>query len=107
MTSFRSLGPPPCSTSIASRVSSALPTVRPSGDSIVVSTAVTCFFASLPTRTSELANARASSSVFMNAPRPTFTSSTRPSMPSASFLERIDAVMSGMDSTVAVTSRRA
>ena len=43
----------------------------------------------------------------MNAPRPTFTSSTSPSIPSASFFERIDATMSGMHSTVAVTSRSA
>ena len=44
---------------------------------------------------------------FMNAPRPHFTSSTKPPMPSAIFLLMIDAVMSGMLSTVAVTSRRA
>ena len=43
----------------------------------------------------------------MKAPRPTFTSSTSASMPSASFFDRIDATMSGMDSTVAVTSRSA
>ena len=49
--------------------------------------------------------ARRRSRVFMNAPRPTLTSSTRPSIPSASFLLMIDAVMSGMLSTVAVTSR--
>ena len=51
--------------------------------------------------------ARASASVFMNAPRPTFTSSTSPSMPSAIFLLMIDEAMSGMLSTVPVTSRSA
>jgi hypothetical protein len=45
--------------------------------------------------------------LFMKAPEPTFTSSTRPSMPSASFFDRMLATMSGMDSTVAVTSRSA
>ena len=41
----------------------------------------------------------------MKAPLPVFTSITSPSSPAASFLERIEAVISGMDSTVAVTSR--
>ena len=45
--------------------------------------------------------------VFMNAPSPHFTSSTRPPMPSAIFLLMIEAVMSGMLSTVPVTSRSA
>jgi hypothetical protein len=53
------------------------------------------------------ARARASSSRFMNAPSPHFTSSTRASIPSASFFERIEAVISGIDSTVAVASRSA
>ena len=48
---------------------------------------------------------RAVSGVFMNAPRPALTSSTSASMPSAIFLLMIDAVMSGMLSTV--PSRRA
>ena len=39
------------------------------------------------------------------APEPTFTSMTSASSPAASFFERIDAVMSGTESTVAVTSR--
>ena len=50
---------------------------------------------------------RESSTVFMNAPRPVFTSSTSASIPSAIFLLMIDAVMSGMLSTVPVTSRSA
>ena len=61
----------------------------------------------VPTRTSDSASARASARVFMNAPRPHFTSITSPLIPSASFLLRIDAVISGMLSTVAVTSRKA
>ncbi len=43
----------------------------------------------------------------MNAPRPTLTSSTSAPIPSAIFLLRIDAQMSGMLSTVPVTSRSA
>ncbi len=43
----------------------------------------------------------------MNAPVPVFTSITSPSSPAASFFDRIEAVMSGIDSTVAVTSRMA
>jgi len=53
------------------------------------------------------ASRRASGSVFMKAPRPTLTSSTRASMPSASFFDMMEPAMSGMDSTVAVTSRSA
>ena len=63
--------------------------------------------ASSPVSTSDGASARASASVFMNAPSPHFTSSTRPPIPSAIFLLMIDAVMSGMLSTVPVTSRSA
>jgi hypothetical protein len=43
----------------------------------------------------------------MKAPLPVFTSSTSPVSPSASFLDMILAEISGMDSTVPVTSRRA
>ena len=43
----------------------------------------------------------------MNAPLPVLTSRTRPSIPSASFFDMIDADIKGMDSTVAVASRRA
>ena len=43
----------------------------------------------------------------MNAPDPTFTSSTREEVPSAIFLDMIEEAMSGTDSTVPVTSRRA
>ncbi|CRZ96941.1 Uncharacterised protein [Vibrio cholerae] len=41
----------------------------------------------------------------MKAPEPTFTSITSDSRPAASFLERIEAVISEMLSTVAVISR--
>ena len=43
----------------------------------------------------------------MNAPLPTFTSSTSALVPSAIFLDMIELAISGMDSTVPVTSRRA
>ena len=43
----------------------------------------------------------------MNAPLPVLMSSTRPESPSASFLDMMLAEMSGIDSTVPVTSRRA
>ena len=39
------------------------------------------------------------------APEPTLMSMTSASSPAASFFDRIDAVISGMESTVAVTSR--
>ena len=40
-----------------------------------------------------------------NAPEPNFTSITSRCRPAASFLDRIDAVMRAIDSTVAVMSR--
>ncbi len=63
--------------------------------------------AASPIETSDSASRRASSSVFMNAPSPAFTSRTRPPIPSAIFLLMIDAEISGMLSTVLVTSRSA
>ena len=51
------------------------------------------------------ASSRAAGSVGMNAPLPTLTSIASPCRPAASFFERIEAVISPMDSTVAVTSR--
>jgi hypothetical protein len=53
------------------------------------------------------ASSRAEASSAMNAPVPTFTSSTSDSVPSAIFFDMIDEAISGIDSTVAVTSRRA
>jgi hypothetical protein len=60
-----------------------------------------------PMSTIVAASSRARSAVFMNAPEPDFTSSTRPSVPSAIFLLMIELAISGIDSTVPVTSRRA
>ena len=53
------------------------------------------------------ASTRASSSVFMKAPSPTFTSSTIDCAPAAIFFDMIELAISGTMSTVAVTSRRA
>ena len=60
-----------------------------------------------PVATIDRARARALSRSFMKAPCPHFTSSTSALVPSASFLLMIDEEMSGMLSTVAVTSRNA
>ena len=61
----------------------------------------------LPSASIVSARRRASSSVFMKAPRPTLTSSTIACAPAASFFDMIDAAISESWSTVAVTSRRA
>ena len=53
------------------------------------------------------ANAFESSYLRMNAPLPVFTSRMSADAPMASFLDMIDAVISGSDSTVPVTSRSA
>ena len=106
-TSIKSFGPRPLSTSTHSTTSSALPTARPSGASIAVTTASVRTPDAFPIETSDSARRRESASVFMNAPPPVFTSSTSASMPSAIFLLMIDALMSGMLSTVPVTSRSA
>ena len=70
-----------------------------------VSTALVGSPAPTATSTSASASSWASSRLVMNAPFPNFTSIANPSSPAASFFDRIDAVMSGTDSTVAVTSR--
>ena len=66
-------------------------------------------FRSAPRPSSSIASASilASSSDFMNAPSPTFTSRTIASAPAAIFLDMMLAAINGMLSTVAVTSRRA
>ena len=87
--------------------SSALPTAWPSGDSIAVMIASVLTPEALPIATSDSASLRESASVFMNAPLPVLTSSTSASMPSAIFLLMIEALISGMLSTVPVTSRSA
>ena len=107
VSSMTSAGPPPASTSKDSLTSSALPAVRPSGTSIAVKSARVVTPASLPIATMVLASSRACSTVFMKAPEPTLTSSTNAPVPSAIFLLMIEAEISGIDSTVPVTSRRA
>ena len=59
------------------------------------------------TSTSVRASSRVASNDGRNAPDPALTSMTRASRPAASFLDRIEATISGIDSTVAVTSRMA
>ena len=63
----------------------------------------------LPAATSMIvcASSRAWSSSGRKAPEPTLTSITSASSPAASFLERIEATISGIDSTVPVASRMA
>src|SRR5256885_717276 len=61
----------------------------------------------LPVSTMTSARRIESSSCFIKAPEPVFTSSTSASMPSASFLLMMDAQMRPIFSTVAVTSRSA
>ena len=97
----RSGGPPPRSRSRHSRISSALPTVRPSGASMSVITASVRTPACAPMATIDVASAAASACDFMNAPSPHLTSRSSALLPSASFLLMIEAEMSGMLSTVA------
>ena len=91
--------------SIDSRTSTALPALRPSTRSMSVSSAA--LGRPLPAATSMIvcASSRAWSSSGRKAPEPTLTSMTSASRPAASFLERIDATISGIDSTVPVASR--
>ena len=51
------------------------------------------------------ASSFAIASSLAKAPLPVLTSMTKPSSPAASFLDKIDAVIKSIDSTVAVTSR--
>jgi hypothetical protein len=60
-----------------------------------------------PSSTIVSARRRAVSMSGRNAPEPTLTSSTSASVPSAIFLDMMEDAMSGIDSTVPVTSRRA
>lgn len=62
---------------------------------------------SVPRPTIVAASSRASSRDFMKAPEPTLTSSTSDPVPSAIFLDMMDEAISGIDSTVPVTSRSA
>ena len=107
VTSIRSCGPSPRSASIASATSRALPTARPSGASIRVTSARVRTPCSSPSATMVRARSSARSRSCMNAPAPVLTSSTSAPVPSAIFLDMIELAMSGIDSTVPVTSRSA
>ncbi len=107
VSSTTSDGPPPASTSTDSRTSLALPIARPSGTSIVVSSARVSTPASRPSDTIVSASSLARSNSCMNAPEPNFTSSTSAPVPSAIFFDMIDDAMSGIASTVPVMSRSA
>ena len=104
---MKSAGPWPRTVSSASRTSSALPTAC--AERLVhVGEEADDLAASLPAeREHRLREARASSSVFMNAPFPTLTSSTIACAPAASFFDMIEAAIRESWSTVAVTSRSA
>ena len=71
----------PLSVSIDSITSSELPTIRPSGASIAVISASVRRPDATPMATSDSASRRESARVFMNAPLPVFTSSTRAADP--------------------------
>ena len=70
-----------------------------------VSSAVQGNPASLATAAMSSASSRALSGLRMNAPFPVLMSPTSPPSPSASFLDRMEETISGMDSTVEVMSR--
>lgn len=74
---------------------------------MAVSRATVLTPASVPSSTMVMASSRARSTVFMNAPEPTLTSSTSAPVPSAIFFDMIEEAISGIDSTVPVTSRSA
>ena len=95
----------PLRKSSASCTSTTLPQLWPSTWFMSVIKARVGNPAPLATDTSDCASCRAMAGVPAKAPLPTFTSSTRPCRPAASFLDRMLAVISAMDSTVAVTSR--
>ena len=84
-----------------------MPAEPPKGTSIRVNRATVRIPASTPSATIRVASSVASPIDFMNAPDPTFTSSTRAVVPSAIFLLMIELAINGIDSTVPVTSRSA
>ena len=106
VSSRTAIGPPPCRTAIDSSTSQALPTILPNGWVMSVMRAVVNTPARVPTRIKDAASASASASVPRKAPLPNFTSRTSASSDSAIFLDMMLAVISGMEGTVAVTSRR-
>ena len=105
--SVTSSGAVPLSVSHASCTSSALPMALPRGRPMSVMRATVVRPTSSPSSTMHSASLMASSGVFMKAPLPHFTSSRILSAPAAIFLLMMLEAMSGMESTVAVTSRRA
>ena len=72
-----------------------------------VISATTFFPKRVPMSLSAVASFSASFTVFINAPEPNFTSSTSALMPSANFFDMMLPQISGRESTVPVTSRRA
>ncbi len=93
------------SQSMDSRTSTALPAVRPSTWFMSVSSAFVTSPAVRATVTMLWASSSAEVRSVMKAPLPNLTSITSASSPAESFFDRIEAVISGIDSTVAVTSR--
>ncbi len=72
-----------------------------------VSSAVVATPESVPSATIVRASSRARSTSCMNAPEPNLTSSTSASVPSAIFFDMMLEAISGIASTVPVTSRSA
>ncbi len=107
VTSTTSGGPPPLSTSIDSSTSRALPARRPSGTAMSVSSATVRTPLASPSPTITSASSRRGATSGRKRPSPTFTSSTSAPVPSAIFFDMIELAISGIASTVAVTSRRA
>ena len=103
--SFTSSGPSPLRSWIASFTSRAVPTESPSGWFMSVTSATQRRFIERPTRVIERASCLACSKSLMNEPLPHLTSITRPSAPSASFLERTLPVMRGRLGIVPVSLR--
>src|SRR5688500_14295288 len=88
-----------------SSTSSALPALEPSTWSMSVSSATVGRPAPPATSTSARASSSAAARSAMKAPEPNLTSITSASSPAASFLDRIEATIRGIDSTVPVASR--
>ena len=100
-------GPFPFSTSIDSNTSNQFPIADPVGVSILVIKAMVGLLKLCPISTNICASSIAWACVFINAPEPYFTSNTKASIPSANFLLMMLPAINGIDSTVAVTSRKA
>ncbi len=87
--------------------STAFPAARPSGLPIQVTYATVATPAARPSPTMVRASSTDCPRSRMKAPEPVFTSSTSAGVPSAIFLLMIEDAISGIDSTVPVTSRSA